>query len=392
MRTGGDITTGERTLRWFRPLDYDFMLFQKYYLFGLRQCLGSANIRPYPTRLNLPHSFMGMGMTRYGRYANIQINRLLGLLPELPSRDASLASERHQKFVGQYVLHDRSGRTIKFAIDAGDEWWPLSPGILDWSDVYFKSNRWPDFAYPDKVLPIVNCNGYLVAGHGKPLERLKSLRNSEKKWDLVFVTRLYEAGPTHGMKHTARLFEALAGLNCKKFLMPIFTREASTKDEELGKSLEDRLSRVGVEVVHRKLMPMDRLWELQASARLVVLRAGAMRCIPWRMLDLLCMGACVVYDATPVPRWPVPLRGGENFIDLGIRRAEDADEGPLEDYERVPQIVEQALRDQELQDRLRHNNAEYYDNHASPMRVAEYALSNLTGGGVVSGSDRQSAS
>jgi hypothetical protein len=47
----------------------------------------------------------------------------------------------HATHVGQYIFRLKSGREIKVAFDAHDHRNIRSAAILDWSDIYFKSNR-----------------------------------------------------------------------------------------------------------------------------------------------------------------------------------------------------------------------------------------------------------
>lgn len=380
----GQMMSGKHILRWFMPLDPEYVLYQKYYLSGFRAVLGNSLVKPYPYEtslaaflslicrikyINSAYSFLVSSMN--DNLLN-RLNRVWAVL----SPEARLALERHYRHVGQYVLYNHGmTRPIKFAIDTADRHNVHSPAILDWCDVYFKSNYWPRKTYPDKVLPIVNCNGLLVSDkHEEGIQKLRLLRTMPKEWDLVFISRLRQV--EEGLLHNVRLFEALAELRCKKYLLACWPNQYFMRHEELSGKLFKRLTDAGVEVVDQPIR-IEQLWKLQAAARLVVIREGAGRCISWRMLETLCMGSCIVSDDSLHPEWPVPLREGDNFVNLGIRRAEHSDEGHLEDYQRIPEIIQETLEDKDLQSKIRVNNSQYFDDHASPKRVAEYVLSNL---------------
>jgi len=95
--------------------------------------------------------------------------------------------------------------------------------------------------------------------------------------------------------------------------------------------------------------------------------------MPWRTIDLLCMGACIVLDGVPLPRWPVPLEPGVHYASCGIPRSESGVVDRAE-YEKVGQTIRQLLDAPAEQERFRHNAVAYYDAHAAPECVARYVL------------------
>ncbi len=125
------------------------------------------------------------------------------------------------------------------------------------------------------------------------------------------------------------MFEALAALPYKKQLVAIFVEGAAEKKET--EAAVQRLQKVGVSCTF-DLMPAQDLWEQVAAARVVMLRAGKYLCIPWRMIDLLCLGACIVTDADFEPQWPVPLVEGEHYISGGIERPADTSAADRAEY------------------------------------------------------------
>jgi glycosyltransferase involved in cell wall biosynthesis len=269
-------------------------------------------------------------------------------------------------FTGCYTLRHR-GKTIKFAIDGHDLKDIVAPKALAWADVYFKANMWGSEEYPAKVAPIVNGNGFLRSRH---LAKLRKLRRTARDNDVIFISRIWG-----GVEHNVRLFEELAALPGKKRLVAIFVAGTASSDEtELARK---RLERVGVECTS-DLLSIEQLWQEMAASRIVILRAGKHLCIPWRMIDLLCMGACIVSDADFYPQWPERLAAGEQYVSAGVDRPADTSSASVVEFGKLGETVARLLEDEKEQKRLRQNSAAYFDNHASPERVGDYILSRIT--------------
>lgn len=269
--------------------------------------------------------------------------------------------------VGQYRMMLHTGQSLKIAIDASDDRQVRSPEILDWADFYFKTNYWPSFPYMDKVAPLLNGNANLSE------DRIGSncaLRDRPSQFDLVFVSRIW-AGANAYREHNARIFEALAQAPGKKCLVAVFAGfpEGSAEEHELW----DRLTRAGVRCTHDHYSYQE-LTQLSAEARWVVVRAGVSLCIPWRMVDLLCMGAAILLDNDPHPAWPVRLQRGVNFASLEIAITPESPCADQTDYSAIPAKIASLLADTTLQQRLRRANAAYFDHHAHPTKAAEALL------------------
>jgi hypothetical protein len=237
------------------------------------------------------------------------------------------------------------------------------PEALEWSDVYFKANRWPGDSYDPKVLPIVNGNGLL---NRQKLARLRSLRAAPKEIDVAYVSNVWG-----GREHSLRVFERLAGLDCTKDLLAVFPEGFPEAEDEENM---ERLRSHGVAVTRDPVHPHE-LWRRLARARLVPLRAGKHLCVSWRMIDVLAMGACIVYDALPPPRWPVPFEAGVHVADCGIERPDDTEAGPEAEYDKVPATIERLLGAPDEQQALREGAACYFDDHVAPGAVARHVLS-----------------
>jgi len=324
-------------VRFTYPRDAGWALaYQRYYLLGLE---AGASVRiegaPLPVRL-VP------GVTNKSRVAY------------------RLARESGAGHVGRYVAGE-----VRFAIDAHDGRAVFDPDALEWADVYFKANRWPGDSHDPKVAPIVNGNGLLDRRH---LARLRGLRDKDKTVDIAYISNVWG-----GREHSLRVFERLAQLDCTKDLLAIFPEGFPAEEDEAN---AERLRAAGVAVAREPIAPRE-LWQRLAGARLVPLRAGKHLCFSWRTIDLLAMGACIVFDALPPPRWPVPLEPGVHVADCGIPRPESTDAAPEQEYERVPAEIERLLGNPREQRDLREAAARYFDDHAEPRAVARYALETL---------------
>jgi hypothetical protein len=269
-----------------------------------------------------------------------------------------------QGHVGRYTAC-MDGRAIRFAIDAHDGPQVRDPEALAWADIYFKANRWPTVEYEAKVLPIVNGNGLLDR---RKIRHLRSLRGAEKAVDVAYVSNVWG-----GREHSLRVFERLAELDCSKDLLAILPAGFPAHEDEANL---ERLEGRGI-AVSREPLPPAELWRRLARARVVPLRAGKHLCFSWRTLDLLCMGACVAFDALPPPRWPVPLEPGNQVADCGIERPEDTQAAPEPEYDKMPAEIERLLAAPGEQAALGREAARYFDEHAAPARVAEWVLSHL---------------
>jgi hypothetical protein len=263
--------------------------------------------------------------------------------------------------VGRYVAEG-----VRFAIDAHDGREVFDPEALDWAEVYFKANRWPGDEYDPKVVPIVNGNGLLDRSH---IARLRRLRNEPKTIDVAYISNVWG-----GREHSLRVFERLAALDCTKDLLAILPEGFPAEEDEANAA---RLLAAGVPVTREPLNPRE-LWRRLARARLVPLRAGKHLCFSWRTLDLLAMGACIVFDALPPPRWPVPLEPGMHVADCGIVRPENTQAAPPAEYDKVPATIEVLLESHAEQRELRAAAAAYFDEHAAPARVAAAILTRLS--------------
>jgi hypothetical protein len=280
-------------------------------------------------------------------------------------RKSNWDARRVDQFVAEYRWNS-GGREVTFAIDAHDGKDIFAPDLLDRCDLYFKANMWRNEPYPEKTLPIVNGNGFLRRRH---LAKLRSMRSLARDKDLLFISRIWG-----GVEHNVRLFEALAELPCRKQLMAIFVKGV-VGERETAAAIR-RLEMAGVECSF-DLVSVQELWYRCASSKIVMLRAGKYLCIPWRMIDLLCMGSCIVTDSDFEPQWPEPLKAGCHYVSAGITRSPDTSAADRGEYEKLAATITSLLEDEEKINRLKIAGAGYFDEHAAPERVGIYILNCL---------------
>jgi hypothetical protein len=268
--------------------------------------------------------------------------------------------------VGEYEL--RSGhRALRFVIDARDNHMIDDEDALARADVYFKANRWRSAQYPPNVVPIVNGNGFVTP---RRIRELRLLRATPKEVDVVFVSNVWG-----GREHNVRIFEELSRFGSCADLTAVLPDGAVPADDD---AVAARLRAAGVPVTASPVLLGD-LWRRLARARIVVLRSGRHLCIPWRMIDLLAMGSCILFDAEPLPQWPEPLVGGVHYASMGIERpAWEAPRG--DEYAKVAPSVERLLADEEQRHALASAAAAYFDRHAAPEAVGRYVLDTVCAG------------
>ncbi|MDJ0782503.1 MAG: hypothetical protein QNJ22_11060 [Desulfosarcinaceae bacterium] len=299
-----------------------------------------------------------------------------GTLPiwQLSNKWLSRSAYRNADRVGRYLFDD-GRRSLKVVIDAWDEGHVVDTRSLEWADICFKNNSWPTREYPKKVFPLIHGNGRL---NPDKLQLLKGFRDHPKRHDLVYLsimwTRPNNSYPHYHaiLEHHTRTFETLASIECRSNLLAVIPK--TYPDADVLPYLR-RLDKAGV--------PWQRDWgevssevlfEALASAEVVYLRPGNALCISWRMLDLMCMGACVAYDGQPFPNWPVPLEAGAHYIDCKCRLGPQFEPPPPDSYSIMRRTLEALLADSDKIARIRDNNLAYFEQHAAPAKVAAYIL------------------
>ncbi len=272
--------------------------------------------------------------------------------------------------IGQYnFVYDQL--TVKVVVDTSDGRHLHNTDALEWSDVYFKCNYWPNVDYPQNVVSLVNGNGTLSA---TKVRKLKNLRNHKKEYDLVYWSRIWAAPGNNqdnkGVEHNIRLFEALAKVEGKTNLLAVFPKEMNNSSLQ---KYRERLDAVGVKWQNGwGKIDSKVLWTALASARINFLRPGNHLCISWRMMDLLCMGSCIMVDGEPFARWPEPLSSDVNFVDVECSLSPEYELPGDRAYEEMAGRISNLISEHEKIEKISENNIQYFEEHASMNAVANY--------------------
>ena len=262
--------------------------------------------------------------------------------------------------MGAYVFH-WDGAAVNVAIDAFDSGELQSDELLNWCGIYFKTNYWPTRQYPAKVLPMANLNPDVLPH----LSYLTEARKADKEWDLCAFFRVWGGSDeVEGIEHNLALFEALARVKCRKYLL------ASLVSGDV-RTTAARLEKAGVPWT-TAWIPRSEVWRIASRSRLNVVRHGMHECIPWRMTDILAMGGCPVLDYAATTRWHVPLEENVHYLNLGAqydpsRTAEFA-------RDEVAGRVEAWLADANGLRRIGESTARYFDEHLTPERLGAYMM------------------
>ena len=260
--------------------------------------------------------------------------------------------------VGQYTFRFTNGRQIIAGIDTHDSGQVRNRSLLAESDVYFTTNYWIDGDFDCNSVPMYNCNP-LVLRH---LGMLRQMRLQPETYDVCLVVRVWGGqDEVEGIEHCIRLLEAVARARGRKFLLAYLVAG------DAG-ALAERLNKAGVASTTPPL-PIKDLWRIAAQSRVNIIRLGMHHCVPWRMCDLLALGACPVLDQPLKTVWPVPLRNGSHYSTLNLVTSPGRPTADEESYRCVHDVLDSLLCDSERVERLRRATADYSDEHLQPEHV-----------------------
>lgn len=292
--------------------------------------------------------------------------------PESIKRLLRLSETDH---VSIFLLTHDGNRHVRVAIDAHDSPPVTNQAIYDWCDLYFKSNYWASFKYGSKVKPIINGNALL--DHLR-LRYIASLRTVKKDIDISCIIRIW-AGASFDPRHCLRLLNAVNSLPCSKYVLAIFC--GFQEDDKSFVNYIDFCRKSGIPY---SLQPMDynQLIEISSRSNIVILRNGVSSCIPWRYLDMLCAGMCVVLDHAPVVSWPMQLKQGEHYLSMNMLPAalqerfpgmntlskDDGDDSCRAEMMRY-------LNNSELLKKIRSSSVKYYQTYCAPYRLGGFIIS-----------------
>jgi len=228
------------------------------------------------------------------------------------------------------------------------------------SDVYLKTNYWPTIHYADNVIPFFNCNPLLLEN----LAMLRPLRGQRQEFDISFIVRVWGGkNEVEGNEHCLRLLEAVAKVRAEKYLLAYLVGGDI-------KEMSSRLRQASIPFTTEPI-PRRKLWEITARSKLTILRLGMHHCVPWRMSDVLALGACTVLDQPPKTVWPVPLVEGTHFLSLDVQTTTAQSVASDVQYEFIPDVLENYLTKDRQRSEMSRAAVKYFEDCLDPKSVGQ---------------------
>lgn len=353
---------------WSAAYDYCHDRYQAYYLAGITAAAEAAGVPVTVHQLQrLPGVLRALRRVR----SSHRLTRLMraGVAAGVDGLARVVGGNRlppsgvFHPLVGQYKFEFEGGKTVRLAVDAQDSGELALPDAGSVFPVYAKTNYHADVVYPEFVFPECNGNPLIL----DKLAELTSARTQPAEYDVCCVVRVWGGqDEEEGVEHNLRLLEAVNKANVRKYLLAYLVTGDIDRQEA-------RLRGQGIPTT-RQPMPLRRLWQVSAASRVNVIRLGMHNCIPWRFMDMLAMGTCVVFDQPPQTVWPVPLEQGKHYLHLGLTTrggrvcADDAK------YAAAPELITGYARDKPAVDAIRSQATAYFDQHAHPVAVGQRLL------------------
>ena len=326
------------------PYDRSHDRYQEYYGKALEAYCASAGIAFARKSTALSDGLLRRMQTVRNSYKlrNVFKVPLAAGVVDAAARVVSRGKVRPVEPAGVYEIEGQGGERFDIAIDPSDPG-AITPELAARVKVYFKSNYWPAREYPANVIPLPNMNPLV----GREMDYFRGLRATPKTTDLFAFFRVWGGSDeVEGVEHNLALIEALAKVQCRKFLKAyLVAGDIAT----IGK----RLTSQGIEWTTQP-MAQKELWARAAAARMNLVRLGMNECSPWRMIDILAMGGCPVIDYGPQTRWPEPLVEGKHFLTLKAAPGGDG----MKD---VPARMQGWLDQDGLLEAIGRNTADYFD-------------------------------
>lgn len=344
----------------------------------LRRAMANRKLPTQITYFYDPDNTAGQDYARYYVQAleEVALIRKVSSRQKCPQTIKALLESAKSDHVALFAIGGFGREKLKIAIDAHDSPPVTNPSVYRWCDIYFKSNYWPSHGYGEKVRPIINGNGLL--DHLR-LRHIARQRGLPKDFDICCIVRIW-AGPSFDPGHCLELLSKISKIDCKKFLLAVFCGF-----EEGDQSLKGYIKKCKSQSIPYSFEAIDynQMIHISARSRIVVLRNGVSSCIPWRFLDMLCLGACVVFDHDPVVSWPDPLVRDQHYFSLdlfppSLKQAIGGQGAFVEtsgDHD-VAEQIETYLEREDRLEKVRCNAANYYLTSCAPRRLGDYILSN----------------
>jgi hypothetical protein len=344
------------------PYDYYHDRYQEYYREGLRRYLVQKG---ETFEVDSPRFSTTLKKLRQIRYSS-QVRHVLGpITPTVNSLIDGLsrglgAQLPPSPLVSRYTFQIGDEREIVVCIDSQDSRDIGSPASLAESDLYFKTNYWPEPSSNPKIIPFYNCNP-LVLRH---LATLQAMRIEPPQYDFCLIVRVWGGEDAiGGVEHCVRLLEEASRARGRKYLLAYLVAGDI-------KSLSERLLKSGIPSTTTPL-PVHKLWRVAAQSRVNIIRLGMHQCVPWRLCDLLALGACPVLDQAPKTIWPVPLQEGEHYWNLKLTTSLSRPTADDDSYRRIPDLIDDFVQNKRQTEHIRHSVAEYFDHYLHPDRVGQ---------------------
>jgi hypothetical protein len=262
--------------------------------------------------------------------------------------------------VGEYIFHLDDWQAVHLCIDSHDSGAITSPELLEMCDVYVKTNYRRGYPYDRRVVPFFNCNPVVYRSEN----RLMQMRHRPPVFDVAFIVRLWGGRfEVDGVEHCLRLLEAVSKTRARKFLLAELVA-----GDTAGQAR--RLRQLGIPTTTKRIS-LKQLWDISSVSRLNVFRLGNHYCMPWRMTDMLALGACIVLDQHPKSCCPIPLRPMHHYFSLDTTTWDEEPVALEHRYDAIPQRIEDILGDPGLMEECRSNAADYYDRWLAPFRVGQ---------------------
>ena len=262
--------------------------------------------------------------------------------------------------VGEYFFSLEDGKKIRMCVDSHDSGDLNSQELALGSDVYLKTNYWPTMHYADSVIPFFNCNPLLLEN----LKILRPLRGQRQEFDISFIVRVWGGkNEVDGNEHCLRLLEAVAKTRAEKYLLAYLVGGDI-------KEMSSRLRQSGIPFTTEPI-PRRKLWEITARSKLTIVRLGMHHCVPWRMSDVLALGACTVLDQPPKTVWPVPLVEGTHFFSLDAETTTAQSVASHAQYEVIPDVLENYLTKDEQRSEMSCAAVKYFEDCLDPKSVGQ---------------------
>jgi hypothetical protein len=346
------------------PFDYWHDWYQKYY----RQSI-EIYLAQYGTRVQYTASPLAASILR--QLASIRDSyRLRRVLGPLAPMSTSLVTEIAKRvggdkrpiasLVGEYFFSLEDGKRISMCVDSHDSGDVNSQELALGSDVYLKTNYWPTIHYADSVIPFFNCNPLLVDN----LKTLRLLRGQRQEFDISCIVRVWGGkNEVEGNEHCLRLLEAVAKARAEKYLLAFLVGGDI-------KEMSSRLRQSGIPFTTEPI-PRRKLWEITARSKLTIIRLGMHHCVPWRMSDVLALGACTVLDQPPKTVWPVPLVEGTHFFSLDVETTTAQSVASDAQYELIPEVLGSFLTKDEHLSEMSRAAVKYFEDCLDPKSVGQ---------------------